>query len=302
MNPNVLQGMLQRVEAGIENEGLKKMLRECIEDKMDENSIWSEITLHVHYMLGGNSPHAEKAATLTEMFLLALDIVDDLQDQDNVEKVWMKQPQAEAMNAVLSLQALVLAEMAAIGSSRLNGEIGGLLARTVGGQHMDVTHAVKTEQDYIKMVSRKSGSLVRLACLAGYALIDGLKQEVIATIDKMADCIGIIAQIANDVNDVLRYDVKNDLLHKKRTLPILFMLEDSREEFPLIAQYYDGEITREQFLEGKVACQQYVRDSGCIEYSLVIRTLYADRAKQLLQEVPGVESWKERFVKLVIET
>ncbi|MCD9024162.1 polyprenyl synthetase family protein [Cohnella silvisoli] len=298
MNRGVLEDMLHRVDKHFQDEELKKMLKECIQEKTDENSRWSSMTIYTHYMLGGTSPFIERIAALTEMIILSLDIVDDLQDQDNFSKPWMKCPQSHALNAVLSMLAIFMAEIGEVGHSRIPNEIGKLLARSVEGQHKDVSQSVNTEADYFDMVQSKSGSLIRLACFMGYSLIDGLDRETADRINELADCIGVIAQIGNDVNDLLRYDVKNDLLQKKRTLPIIFLLADSNEEFPPIEQFYVGQMNADEFLQMKTECMQYIQDSGCIEYSKVIQILYTNKAEELFQAIPAVSPWKEKFKEI----
>lgn len=294
------QQMLQWVEELFEGSDLKSMLKAFIQEKAEESTIWSTLTRNTHYMLGGNSPDIDRAAAMTEMAMLLLDIVDDLQDKDNTEKSWMNYPEAEVLNAVLAYHAMLMVELPKLGSMEWPSRVGRLLAQAINGQHVDVTQAVLTEEDYMAMVRQKSGSLMQLACMMGYALVDGLPQETIDRMNELAECAGVMAQISNDIRDVQRWDVKNDLLFKKRTLPVLYMLEDSREEFPALARYYEGEISAEEFLQEKVACMQYVRDCGCIEYSQVIRRLFADRAKELLDAIPGVSPWKERFEEMAI--
>jgi len=300
LNSSVLEQMLGFVDTHFVDEELKEMLKTFIQEKAGENSRWSNITIYAHFMLGGNSPSIERVAALTEMMILSLDIVDDLQDQDNFAKPWMTCPPAYALNAVLSMFAVFMAELGEFGHPRMQREVGKLLARSIGGQHKDVSQAVVTEADYMDMVQRKSGSLIRLACFMGYSLIDGLDQETTARMDELADCIGAIAQIGNDVKDLLRYDVKNDLLQKKRTLPIIFLLEDSEAEFPPIGQFYEGLITAEQFLQVKQACMQYIRDSGCIEYANAITILITDQAEQLFQSLPGVAPWRDKFKEITL--
>lgn len=292
--------MLSVAEELFQESDLKTMLQTFIREKAEESTIWSALTRNTHLMLEGNSPDLDRAAALTEMVMLLLDIVDDLQDRDNTEKSWMNVPEAEVLNAILAFHAMLLVELPKFGSVELPNRIGRLLAQAIRGQHVDVKQAVLTEEDYIAMVRHKSGSLMQLACMMGYALVDGLPQETIDLMDELAECVGVMAQISNDVRDVQRWDVKNDLMFKKRTLPILYMLEDSREEFPALTLYYEGDITLEQFLQEKIACMRYIRDCGCIEYSLVIRKLFADRAKELLNAIPGISPWKERFEEIAI--
>lgn len=295
MNSETRLEMLRMVDNLFEDGQIRHYLRTFVEEKATENPIWSEITLHVHYMMGGTSQWVGRAAALTEMLLLALDIVDDLQDRDNTAKPWMNAPEADVLNAVLGMFAVMMAELARIGLASLQADVGRLLAQTVEGQQQDVNQSVRTEADYIDMVRQKSGSLTKLAFVMGYGLVDDLAPETIERLDDLAECIGMMAQIANDMNDVRRYDIKNDLLLKKRTLPILFMLEDSRDEFPAIEDYYEGRITAEAFLQQKTACLAYIEESGCLEYCRVIRQLYADEAERLLASLPADPSWKEKF-------
>jgi competence protein ComQ len=116
-----------------------------------------------------------------------------------------------------------------------------------------------------------------------------------AHIDEMAGWIGVAAQLNNDLKDVLRYDVKNDLLEKKMTLPILFLLQHSEEEFPVLKQYYDGIMDRETFLAHKRQCIQYIVDSGCIEYCLAVQTLFVNRIERMWGEMDALSPWKEAF-------
>jgi len=289
------------VEEYFQQADLVKMLRAFIVDKAEEGAVWSALTRSTHYMLGGASPEIERAAALTEILVLLSDIVDDLQDRDNMQKIWMQYPEAEVLSAVLALHAILIAELPKLGApSEWLIETGRTLARAIDGQHLDVKMGAHTEQDYIVLIQQKSGTLIRLALMMGSSLVDGLEQVTIERLNELADCVGVIAQLSNDIRDVQRWDEKSDLLMKKRTLPILFMLEDSKEEFPVLAQYYEGDMSTEQFLQEKAGCMQYILDSGCIEYSQVIRKLFGDRAKELLGEIPAASPWKEQFESLTL--
>ncbi|CAK4820332.1 unnamed protein product [Aphanomyces euteiches] len=116
--------------------------------------------------------------------------------------------------------------------------------------------------------------------------------------NELAYCIGAIAQIENDIQDILRFDLKNDLLHKKKTLPTLFLLAEPDEEFPFIQQYYEDKLSMEEILEKKQVCIQYIQDSGCIEYSKVIQRLLIQQAELLLSSVNAKSPWKEKFAEL----
>jgi competence protein ComQ len=297
----VSEEMNRMIDEFFTEEDLKKVLRSFIQDKKNEGTNWSTITRYTHYMLGGSSPLIDRCAALTELILLGLDIVDDLQDQDNKDKPWMAGPQEVSLNALISYFSIFMGELGSLqgGSSARAGywvrEASGLLAAAIDGQHQDITRSVQTEEQYIQMVQQKSGSLIRLACAMGCFLLDSLDGDTAEKIQQLSYCIGIIAQIDNDLNDVMRFDLKNDVLQKKRTLPILFLLVDSKEEFPILDHYYEGTLSQAEFLLHKNACIQYIQDSGCIEYCRIIQSLYVERAEKLLDAIPAVSPWKERF-------
>ncbi|MDG0793902.1 class 1 isoprenoid biosynthesis enzyme [Cohnella ginsengisoli] len=277
---------------------LNETLRKFIAEKAAEKTSWSEMTRCTHRMLGGRSPDLERHAALTELLILLLDIVDDLQDRDSPDRPWMTCDPAVTLNAVLAMFAMILGNCDTPGFGRT---VGRLLARSIQGQQADITDAVQTEGDYFHMVSNKSGALVQLAVYMGYSLVEGIDPDVQATLDQLAGCAGIVSQIENDARDVLRLDLKNDLLHKKRTLPVLFMLEDSYEEFPALDEYYAGSLSREQFVGRQQEFVQYARDSGCIEYCKVVQALYKDKANELYDLLPPMqEPWAGKFREIFV--
>ena len=306
MESSVVSEMYRLVDEYFYVEDFNRLLKQFIRDKSGEKSVWSDLTLYCHYMLGGSSPYITKVAALTELLILALDITDDLQDRDNVEKSWMRCPQELALNSVISFIFAALGELGKIKEADPSavlpdaGRIGSYIVKSINGQYKDLNRSIDTEEDYVTAVREKSGSLIQFACYMGYSCLKDCAAQIREQIDEMAGCIGMIAQIDNDVKDVQRYDVKNDLLHKKRTLPILYLLKFSEEDFPLFKQFYEGAVSERDFLDKKREILQYIYDSGCIEYSRVIQLLYANRAEQLLAEIPAVSPWKEKFREITL--
>lgn len=302
MQEATLKEMLDMADRYVYEEDLKTLVRGYIQEKANEGSRWAEMTRAVHFMLGGASPQLGRSAALIEMIMLILDIVDDLQDQDNLGKPWMTSPQPFTLNGLLALHVSFMSELLALQPPDARfapgRDAGELLAQAIAGQQRDLNGSVATEADYLEMVAQKSGSLLRLTCYLGYALAPPADLATIDRINELASCIGIISQIQNDLNDVLRYDLKNDLLQKKKTLPILFLLEDEESAFPPLTDYYNGRITKEAFLRSKPDCIDYIHRSGCIEYCHIIQTLHIQKAEELLAAIPGDPQWKEAFKQL----
>ncbi|PYI53863.1 polyprenyl synthetase family protein [Paenibacillus flagellatus] len=305
MQAEVLREMESTIDRLCPVPAFNALLKQFARDKAAETSRWGETTRLVHAMLGGASPQIGRLAALTELLVLALDIADDLQDADNAEKSWMQAPPELSLNAVMGLLMGAVAELGRLqaehpGEPMPNpGEVGQIVLNAVNGQYRDLTNDIETEQDYIAVVQQKSCMLLKLAYYMGYGALP--PDEAIAErLDELAGYLGVVSQLSNDLRDVLRYDVKNDLLHKKRTLPVLFLLGGDADEFPVIRRYYDGEIDRNEFLSHKQACVDYIRESGCIEYTEVIKTLFLDKAAETLDALPADAERKERFRELVI--
>jgi competence protein ComQ len=305
LKPTIVAEMNRIVDEYVEVAAFSALLKSYIAVKAAEKTRWSDITLYVHYMFAGNSPNIDRLAALTEMMILALDIMDDLQDQDHLEMLWMTSPQGHAMNAVVALLMAVIGEATRLEGARGEGippfaqEVSRILMKALDGQYRDLADSIITEADYMVMIQEKSGSLIRLACFMGYGS-SSISAKDIKPMNELAYCIGAIAQIENDIKDVLHFDLKNDLLQKKRTLPILFLLAEPDEDFSIIQQFYAGELTQQQFMARKKECIQYIIDSGCIEYSKVIQQLLINQAEQLLASVEGESKWKDKFAEITM--
>jgi competence protein ComQ len=305
LQPTIAAEMNRIVDEYVEHAAFNALIKSFISVKAAEKTRWSEITQVVHFMFAGNSPHIERLAALTEMIILALDIMDDLQDQDNADILWMTCPPGYALNAVVALLMAVIGEATRLegppreGTPLFAQEASRILMKALGGQYKDLAYSIVTEADYMEMIQEKSGSLIRLASYMGYGN-SAISAADMASMNELAYCVGAIAQIENDIQDVIRFDLKNDLLHKKKTLPILFLLAESDKDFPIIQEFYAGKLTEQQFLAKKHECMTYIMDSGCIEYARVIQQLYRNAAQRLLVSIDGKSPWKEKFADLTL--
>ncbi|MEW9700338.1 polyprenyl synthetase family protein [Paenibacillus sp. SI8] len=298
MNQDTKHHMERIVDDCMFTEDLNLLLKAFITDKEQERSSWSQITLYTHYMLGGTSPHIHRIAAVTELMILCSDIIDDLQDQDQWDKAWMQCPQAVALNAVFALFTGVVGELGKLQvSERALVEISKIISRSLNGQHKDVTNAALTEDDYLNMTQEKSGSVFRLACFMGYSFVD-CPDATIEQLHELADCLGLIHQIQNDMRDIVRMDEKSDLLRKKRTLPVLYLLLIEDEAFSALKAYYDGHMTEDFLLDEKEKILQMIQDSGCLEYSHVVQTLCLQKAEEIYTNLKVISPWKEKFKEI----
>lgn len=292
---DIQQHMHRVIDDYIYVEDLNTLLKSFIADKVKENCTWSEITVCTHKMLGGDSPHIHRLAAVTELVILTLDMMDDLQDQDQGNKPWMQCPQAITLNAVMALFVGFVGELGNLQvKDKMLVEVSKIISRSINGQQKDVTNAISTVDDYLMMTQEKSGSLFRLACFMGYASLD-CSEETIEQIHQLADCIGLIHQIQNDMRDLVRLDVKNDLIGKKRTLPVLYLLSVEDAAFSQLKVYYEGEITVGVLLKEKAEFLQMIEDSGCMEYARIVQSVCIQKAEEIYEELQAISPWKEKF-------
>lgn len=280
---------------------LNQLLKRLVEEKANEGlGLWALYVIFCHDMLGGNSQDILSVAAQLELIVLLQDIADDQQDQDNRGKHWMAIPQAYTWNAVLAFYTAVVAELERLKHRRLS-KILKLIATSISGQHQDLNNSIQSEVDYIQMIRHKSGSIVQLAFAMGYGIVDNCFDSIIDQIDELALYIGITAQIKNDVRDVQRLDLKNDLFHKKKTLPILYMLQHGKERFQALGMFYEGKLTVEQFLVYKQECLAFIHDSGCLEYGYAVHYLYLQKVKGLFETLPIDSPAKHKLKETVMQ-
>lgn len=168
-------------------------------------------------MAGGDWKNAVNCAAAVEMIHTYSLIHDDLPCMDNDDyrrgALTNHKVYGEA-TAVLAGDALLTAAFAQIASapfsaetrircvqilSQCAGELG-----MVGGQVLDMQSEERqcTEQEVIDIQSRKTGALIRSACLMGVLAGGGTEEQLYAA-QTFADHIGLAFQIRDDMLDVV---------------------------------------------------------------------------------------------------
>ncbi|MEW9698631.1 polyprenyl synthetase family protein [Paenibacillus sp. SI8] len=286
---------------------MNSILKAWIQAKMQKKSMWGDITRCIHFMLGGNSSHIHRIVAYTELVILALDIIDDLEDKDNSAMPWMQLPHAITLNAAVALLMAVVGEISKLKESNgdlklpLVGEVNQLLSFAANGQHQDIcSEVIESEEDYIALIFAKSAPLMVFACYMGYSCVDQCELSTKDQINELACNLAVVAQIQNDIKDLISFNVKHDLINKKRTLPILYLLTECSQRYPIFKDYYDGRVSLEPFLEMKEACISFILKSGCVEYSRVIQGLYLNKVEEIFNSIPGTTLWKNKFWEVVI--
>ena len=193
-------------------------------------------------------------AAAVEMLMLSFDILDDFEDDDCKDQPWLTEPKL-ALNATMALPFLGLSVIQNSTFKNKDKSLTLLMKyalKSVQGQHKDLLNSCQTESDYIEMSIEKSGSLVALVCVVGALLAT---DDYPVTIETYANSIGLIGQINNDLSDIKSWNLKNDLLNKKYSLPIIYLMNCQDENAQMIRDYYQNKVNKEEILKNQESNQ-----------------------------------------------
>jgi Geranylgeranyl pyrophosphate synthase len=294
------QVMLKLVNDYFQVEELNNLISEFVTFKMKGHFPFGQITILHYRMLNGQSQDIFSAAAAVELMILSLDIFDDLQDQDNLSVPWNNIDQAISINIatgllVLSAKALDQTSFELNKKVTANAYLNAQVLKAINGQHIDLLDSIESEEDYIQMVRGKSGSLMASACLVGTALASEKHHD---SVNKYGEYIGIIAQIKNDINDICHWNMKNDLINKRKTLLTLYLLNNHQPQYQLIRDYFNGKL-REEDLKYKVEILELIEKSGAIEYARVIMRINQLKVLELMENMGVGQEWKEKLMQYV---
>ncbi|WP_332651266.1 polyprenyl synthetase family protein [Lysinibacillus sp. 54212] len=212
-----------------------------------------------------------------EYLILALDIVDDIQDRDSNYK-WSEDP-AQALNGVLGIlltSTYILRSCDLKYSEMACNIFECLVFRSIEGQIQDLKSEFIETSEYIEMVRLKSGSLSALSFIVGYVLATGkINSEII----RLGEIIGITEQISNDIEGFTSISSKNDLYNKKVSLPILYMVSKENELSEYILSYYRNDNSSSDDID---RLKMIAKELEPVRFSIAQRILYRNRGRELV--------------------
>ena len=248
--------------------------------------------------------YASSVAVAVECFICALDLLDDIEDDDLTPVVCDLGP-ARVLNVSTTLLTLAqkailsLSALEHVGAERITSLLDVLQETTLtatAGQHRDLlaeqTSVLEfTHEECIEIASAKAGSLMRLPCLLG-AICAGGDQDLCQQFAELGQMLGIAHQLDNDCHDLYhlldgeasatlsastraeKMNSKTDLIREKKTLPVVFAAK-KRELDQQGQQLVDKE-------EKKLS--QSALQKGIIA-AWGICLLYRERARNCLQQI-----------------
>jgi geranylgeranyl pyrophosphate synthase len=241
------------------------------------------------------------AAVAVEIAMAAADVLDEIADDDPSPLV-REWGAGQALNTanlmlVMAQQALLWSAQGEGGARAMSalGALQDMLVQAATGQHLDMLYdrmgpeEVTLEMSF-EMTALKAGALVSGACRMG-ALMAGAEDPVVDLLARFGKEIGSIAQLTNDIQDVIPrsigadFDRKTDLRQRKRTIPIVFTLRDEIPEPNAVQRAFaespGGDVDEDDL-------RRAVMSAGGVQFASLISEVHRQHALEALNELEAL--------------
>ncbi len=256
---------------------------------------WPAIVLQVSDALGAPTELALEAATVVEFVIGALDVVDDIIDDELEPEL----PGNRCLNATLALLALAEGLTLSL-SQRLSpprlaafrASVQDALVSATQGEEQDIlfeAEAMLDEQAALEMTEAKSGSLVAMAFRAAASLAS----EDPSTLDALAELgkyVGVSYQLQNDAEACTAAGALSttDLRLRKKTLPVAYALQCARSEGNARFLGYFAAGPRSLSKRQVAAVQRYIAACGALHYTWTVCEAVRRQAETHLQGIAAI--------------
>ena len=256
-----------------------KLLAQKEKEQQRPEGSWALLSLLISLMLTPEIDHAvaNRVAVAIECVICALDLLDDVEDEDQTQIV-RELGVARTLNVSTAL--LMLAQKALLSLQFLN-----VSAQKIT-QLLQLCIEDCTDEECIEVAAQKAGALMKLACVSG-AVCAGSDDETREQFARMGELLGIAHQLDNDSHDLyylihrgLQYsssgeginrgNFKTDLVRHKKTLPIVIAMRENKSGAEDALQGEMGEQHMQTLNEGIIA-------------TWVISLLYREQAQDLFR-------------------
>lgn len=244
---------------------------------------WVQLPLLVHTAAGGDDADAVPIAAACTLVYLAVDLLDNLMDDELPER-WASLGPARAILAAATLLG-ALPRLAFAGQPHAD-RIGQALAETLvtmsDGQNADLDLGSTVALDDVRGVAeRKAGAEFGLFAEVG-ALSAAADEGVVAAYRAFGHSLGAAGQISSDLADVFDAEGSRDLRAGKRTLPVAYALgrldRAKRTELERLLDQARGSI------EAHAPVRALLVDAGSPQYTALVVGVYVSRARRALDD------------------
>jgi geranylgeranyl pyrophosphate synthase len=189
------------------------------------NARWAKLVWTCCTAAGGQCEQAVPVAAAVEIFMVALDVLDDIEDGE-ATPLHANFGSARTLN--ISTGLLFLAQQCLLNTAHGSAAAPMLLDTglcAASGQHADLADDAQQCYDLdaaLAITAGKSASLVAVACQLG-ALAAGADAATQARFAQFGRCLGMVAQLTNDIVAVAPgATAKTDIVLARPTLPLVY--------------------------------------------------------------------------------
>ncbi|MFN2144622.1 MAG: polyprenyl synthetase family protein [Anaerolineales bacterium] len=245
--------------------------------------------------VGGDFHPALPAAAAVEILhnfsLIHDDIEDNSETRRGRETLWRIHGIPLALNAgdaMFSLAFLAIGDLPHPAEIRLQAThiFNTACLELTKGQHLDISFESQdsvTTRQYLRMIRGKTAALLA-ACLELGALLGGASKELQQTYHMLGINVGLAFQVHDDILGIwgdasaIGKSTATDLLTRKKTLPILYGLEQKGK----FSAMWQEEITPENV----AALADQLEVEGALAYARQIAAGFTSEATELLSATP----------------
>jgi len=251
-----------------------------------------------HRVSGGGDPRAVTLAAIVELVHLATLVHDDAVDHSvlrrgmpTVNALWNHQTAVIMGDYLYSRSISALADLGRI-------DFVAVLSRAANEMSVGELRQLSScdalqfsEQDYNRLISSKTASLMSAACELGAALASEQHREPLA---RFGHALGMAFQIVDDLLDyteseaVVGKPTGQDLREHKVTLPLIAAMREMPESRRRDVEHFFADPVPSE--EGIDLITNLAREHGGLEYARSRADDYGRLAAQALLELPDSES------------
>ncbi len=271
---------------------------------------------------GASKGHTWRAAlpgaVAVELAMAAADLLDELTDGDPspVVEQYGRGQALNTANLMLVMAQHTLGKLAAQGGgeptlSALSAlaALQEMLVEAAVGQHLDMMYdRMSVDEVTLEMsagvTEKKAGALIAGACRVG-ARLSGADDKVVDLLARLGREVGGIAQLANDVQDVLPLggmeggvERKTDLRLRKRTLPIVFTLRDDSPQPNALQRAFSAPGAAQNVDEEEL--RRAVVEAGGVQFANLIMEVHRQTILEILAELEETSPGARRALAVVL--
>lgn len=271
---------------------------------------WGNLLFTIRDIFGDSQGTIIHGAVAMELYALAADIFDDIEDQDNDELPLRTVPAAQAINIATLILFLSFKALAAINEPARYRQAHEIFKRmgimACHGQYQEFLcekqEAITLDQ-YFDTIRKKSRALTAGACKLA-AVFAGCDVGLIPDLEKYGHNLGIISQIKNDLWDLFRVEVKSDLSLGKKTLPLVYLtnvLKRNKVKTEELHQLCSlARQKRPEFGSAETdRLRRFLIQEGAAHYCSVICACFKQEAVEILGAMNITEEQKRKLSALV---